>query len=535
MGSILEWRGDVYQVLACCGMFILLSWVLTKLLGMTWKRGFRVGDPHKGHRWFLTEILDKPTYCNFCERALVRGGYCENCAISVHEECIDDATKRFACKVLVLSKRSYMNHQWVRGNLPLCSTCSVCGFHCGTEPRLCDLRCVWCQDKTHDQCLRSKPNICDFGKYRSLILPPHCISLTVENWRSKKRFVVREVTPPPIKNWSPLLVFANCKSGDNEGERLLMAFKTLLNPVQVVDLHEVPPESALEFCKLLPDHRTRILVCGGDGSVGWVLGALDKVKIKLPPYIAILPLGTGNDLARVLGWGSGYTGEEDVNEILTSVMTARVMPLDRWKITIEGHRGYFDVRRRKKVFWMNNYFSVGCDAKVVLNFHLHRESQPSLFTSRIINKAVYGLYGARDVLEQDCKDLHELVELEMDGRKVELPELEGIVILNINSWCGGCELWVNDEDDHSSPPSINDGVLEVAGLYSALHIARLQVNMADPLRLGQATSIKLTLKDTRSLPVQVDGEPWEEGPCVITITHHNQALMLGQQEKQLLA
>ncbi|XP_078348562.1 diacylglycerol kinase epsilon-like [Oculina patagonica] len=534
MGNILEWRGDVYQVLVCCGMFILLSWVLTKLLGLTWKRGLRVGDPHKGHRWFMTEILDKPTYCNFCERPLVRGGYCENCGISVHEECIDGATKRFACKVLVLSKRNYMNHQWVRGNLPLCSTCSVCGFHCGTEPRLCDLRCVWCQDKTHDHCLRSKSNICDFGKYRTMILPPHCISLTVESWRSKKRFVVREVNAPPIKNWSPLLVFANRKSGDNEGERLLMAFKSLLNPVQVVDIHEVPPESALEFCKLLPNHRTRILVCGGDGSVGWVLGALDKVKLKLPPYIGILPLGTGNDLARVLGWGSGYTGEEDVNEILTSIMTANVTPLDRWKITVESSRGYFDVRRRKKVFWMNNYFSVGCDAKVVLNFHLHRESQPSLFTSRIINKAVYGLYGARDVLEQDCKDLHELVELEMDGRKVDLPELEGIVILNINSWCGGCEIWVDGDEEHSSPPSINDGVLEVAGLYSALHIARLQVNMADPLRLGQARSIKLTLKDTRSLPVQVDGEPWEEGPCVITITHHNQALMLGKGEKELL-
>ena len=40
--------------------------------------------------------------------------------------------------------------------------------------------------------------------------------------------------------------------------------------------------------------------------------------------------------------------------------------------------------------------------------------------------------------------------------------------------------------------SINDGILEVAGLYSALHIARLQVNMADPLRLGQAKPIKVS-------------------------------------------
>ena len=44
------------------------------------------------------------------------------------------------------------------------------------------------------------------------------------------------------------------------------------------------------------------------------------------------------------------------------------------------------------------------------------------------------------------------LQLEMDGRKVELPELEGIVILNINSWCGGCELWASDDEEHSVPP-----------------------------------------------------------------------------------
>ena len=38
---------------------------------------------------------------------------------------------------------------------------------------------------------------------------------------------------------------------------------------------------------------------------------------------------------------------------------------------------------------MNSYLSVGCDAQVVLNFHKHRESQPSLFKNRIINKVSY--------------------------------------------------------------------------------------------------------------------------------------------------
>ena len=51
-----------------------------------------------------------------------------------------------------------------------------------------------------------------------------------------------------------------------------------------------------------------------------------------------------------------------------------------------------------------------------------------------------------------CECTFRFIQLEMDGRKIELPELEGIVILNINSWCGGCELWVNDDQERSSPP-----------------------------------------------------------------------------------
>ncbi|TGZ75584.1 hypothetical protein CRM22_000288, partial [Opisthorchis felineus] len=115
----------------------------------------------------------------------------------------------------------------------------------------------------------------------------------------------------------PLLVLVNVKSGGCQGIELITSFRKLLNPHQVFNLDCGGPLPGLHCFRHLK--RFKILVCGGDGTVGWALSCLDNVgqdaACPTPP-MAILPIGTGNDLARVLRWGPGYTGGEEPLTIL---------------------------------------------------------------------------------------------------------------------------------------------------------------------------------------------------------------------------
>jgi diacylglycerol kinase (ATP) len=57
--------------------------------------------------------------------------------------------------------------------------------------------------------------------------------------------------------------------------------------------------------KALDEKKEPILViCGGDGTVMWVVTELSQFEIdhlKVP--MAIIPLGTGNDFSQTIGWG----------------------------------------------------------------------------------------------------------------------------------------------------------------------------------------------------------------------------------------
>ncbi len=127
-------------------------------------------------------------------------------------------------------------------------------------------------------------------------------------------------------------MFINGKSGGNQGVELLSAFRRHLNPHQVFDLSKGGPIPGLYAFKDV--EHFRILIGGGDGTFGWVLGALtaarDVLSFKEPPC-ALLPLGTGNDLARALNWGGGHT-DAKVMQILLGMEDANVVKLDRYTI-----------------------------------------------------------------------------------------------------------------------------------------------------------------------------------------------------------
>ncbi|RWS29728.1 diacylglycerol kinase epsilon-like protein [Leptotrombidium deliense] len=493
-----------------------------------------VFESNKKHNYNVIDVWSHSVYCSICEDLIADGMYCDFCGICCDKQCVTKADQTLHCKQSSTSISENFECQWIRGNLPLHSVCFVCGEDCGDETSLKDYRCCWCQRAVHEEerCFKKvKKRECDFGHWASCIIPPFAIKTKYIWYNGKRKLIVDSLNEiETSSDWRPLVVITNRKSGNNDGHKILRAFHYLLNPAQVIDLSESPLETALEWCQMLEKYeknvKVRILIAGGDGTIGWVLNAIEKLKLDPKPLIAILPLGTGNDLSRVLGWGTSFSPDTQMKDVLRNLQTASVTELDRWEVKFSHLRRSFSLPLRAKSLYMNNYFSVGVDALVALNFHQTRESALyRLLGNRILNKFLYLSYGTKDVLERKCSLLNEKIRLFMDGKRIELPQLESIVVLNIPSWGGGANIWSLGHGGDTAPLQlINDQKVEVLGLYSSFHIGQLMIGLSEPLRFGQASIVTIELLD--NLPVEVDGEPFLQSPTNISISWCSKASML---------
>ncbi|XP_057416839.1 diacylglycerol kinase 7-like [Lotus japonicus] len=389
----------------------------------------------------------------------------------------------------------------------------------------------------------------------------------------ESRYLTREqdAAAPP----SPVVVFINSRSGGRHGPALKERLQQLISEEQVFDLSDVKPHEFVKYglgclemlaglgdsCAKETRQRVRVMVAGGDGTVGWVLGCLTDLRLQgrepVPP-VGIIPLGTGNDLSRSFGWGGSFpfAWKSAVKKILHQLTTGPIQRLDSWRVSLampEGtpvkpphclkHTEEFTLEQGLEIEGelpeklssfegvYYNYFSIGMDAQVAYGFHHLRDEKPYLASGPITNKIIYsgysctqgwfftpctsdpGLRGLKNILRMHIKKVNS-----SEWEPIAVPKsVRAIVALNLHSYGSGRNPWGKPKPEYLEKKGfveadVADGLLEIFGLKQAWHASFVMVELISAKHLAQASAIRFELRGGgwKNAYMQMDGEPWKQ-------------------------
>ncbi|KAL8135135.1 hypothetical protein AgCh_009965 [Apium graveolens] len=349
---------------------------------------------------------------------------------------------------------------------------------------------------------------------------------------------------------SPLVVFINSNSGGRLGPQLKHRLQDLITQEQVFDISDVKPDKFIQYglgclekfaslgdtCAKETREKLRIVVAGGDGSVGWVLGCLGELykqgREPVPPT-GIIPLGTGNDLSRTFGWGGSfpYNWKSAIKRTLDRATNGQIRRLDSWNIRILMPAGeeldvsYCLKRQQLEEFSHGqelevgedlplkrscyegvfyNYFSVGMDARVAYGFHHLRNEKPYLAQGPVSNKLIYSGYSCTQgwfftpcTSDPSLRGLNNILRMHIkrancsEWEQISIPSsVRSVVALNLRNYAGGRHPWGNLKPEYMEKRGFveacpDDGLLEIFGLKQGWHASFVLVEIISAKHLAQ--------------------------------------------------
>lgn len=284
-----------------------------------------------------------------------------------------------------------------------------------------------------------------------------------------------------------IVTIRNPKAGRGAGERrwgqVLSLFEPLLNDRTVIHLATERAGHATNLAREAVDQgATTVVACGGDGTVNEVLNGM----IDSGASLAVLPMGTGNDLCRSLGIGT------DLNQAVPAALGehSRTIDVGRWQCG--GREGYFA-----------NICGSGFDAKV----------------AERINRGFRYLTGTSAYIAAVLQTLmtynRSVLHVTVDNHKISEHAML-CAVANAQSYGGGMLV--------APLASLDDGLLDVVvvgdvskmgfirafpRVFKGTHLSHPQVSH----RVGRV----VTIDSETPLPVLVDGELVGTTPATFTL------------------